>query len=150
MTDADIYAELRTDLMRYATALVGVVDAGDVVSAVVTRALGLEGGLVGLEDPKPYLMRSVLNEVRMAHRSRVRGRRAVLTLGASEYADPENDHVLDVVMELPERQRAAVYLAYYEQYRPVEIAELMGCQPATVRRYLFLARRKLKKVLEDD
>lgn len=52
-------------------------------------------------------------------------------------------------MALPERQRAAVFLAYYEQYTPTEIATLMGCRPATVRRYLHLARRKLREVLDE-
>lgn len=134
--------------MRYATALVGVSDAADVVSAVVTRTLERKGGLTGLRDPKPYLMRSVLNEARMRHRSRSRGRRAVMSL-VGEHVSPGHDHILDVVMELPERQRAAVFLAYYEQYTPTEIAELMGCRPGTVRRYLHLARRKLKEMLDE-
>lgn len=148
MKDADVYTALRGDLMRYATALVGVSDAADVVSAVVTRTLERKGGLTGLRDPKPYLMRSVLNEARMRHRSRSRGRRAVMSL-VGEHVSPGHDHILDVVMELPERQRAAVFLAYYEQYTPTEIAELMGCRPGTVRRYLHLARRKLKEMLDE-
>jgi len=146
--DADVYAALRGDLMRYATALVGVSDAADVVSAVVTRTLESKGGLTDLRDPKPYLMRSILNEARMRHRSNSRKRRAVMSL-SGEDAPPQHDHVLDVVMELPERQRAAVFLVYYEQYTPTEIADLMGCRPATVRRYLHLARRKLKEVLDE-
>jgi RNA polymerase sigma factor (sigma-70 family) len=146
--DADVYTALRGDLMRYATALVGVSDAADVVSAVVTRTLERKGGLIDLRDPKPYLMRAILNEARMWHRSNSRKRRAVMSL-VGEHASPEHDHVLDVVMELPERQRAAVFLAYYEQYTPTEIAVLMGCRPATVRRYPHLARRKLKVVLDE-
>lgn len=146
--DADVYVELRRDLMRYATALVGVSDAGDVVSAVVTRTLELKGGLTNLRDPKPYLMRAVLNEARMRHRSNSRKRRAVMSL-IGEHVRPEHDYLLDVVMALPERQRAAVFLAYYEQYTPTEIATLMGCRPATVRRYLHLARRKLREVLDE-
>ena len=146
--DADVYAALRGDLMRYATALVGVSDAADVVSAVVTRILERNGGLAGLREPKPYLMRAVLNEARMRYRSATRKRRAVLSM-AAEHVRPDHDHVLDLVMELPERQRAAVFLRYYEQYTPTEISALMGCRPATVRRYLHLARRKLKEVLDE-
>lgn len=149
MNDAEIYAELRMDLMRYATALVGVSDAGDVVSSVVTRVMAKDG-LVGLDEPKAYLMRSILNEVRMRHRSRSRERRAVSALNADapqQRHEDHIDHVLDLIMDLPPRQRAAVFLAYYEQYSPTEIADLMRCRPGTVRRYLHLARAKLREVI---
>jgi RNA polymerase sigma factor (sigma-70 family) len=147
--DAEVYAEVRFDLMRYATALVGVVDAGDLVSAVVARVLARDGGLAGLDDPKPYLMKSVLNEARMRHRSSVRQSRALLKVGAPAEQLNQHDHVLDQIMLLPHRQRAAVFLAYYEQYTPTEIAELMGCRPGTVRRYLHLARGKLKEAFDE-
>jgi DNA-directed RNA polymerase specialized sigma24 family protein len=148
VSDAEVYAEVRLDLMRYATALVGVSDAADLVSSVVLRVLERHGGLTELDDPKPYLMRSVLNEARMRHRSMTRERRAVAALPGG-HVDPVHDEVLDLVMDLPPRQRAAVFLADYEQYRPTEIAELMGCRPGTVRRYLFMARRKLKEFLDE-
>ncbi|MFP4554545.1 MAG: RNA polymerase sigma factor, partial [Actinomycetota bacterium] len=101
-----------------------------------------------LEDPKPYLMKAVLNEARMRHRSKTRQKRVVAVLGGG-HVDPQYDEVLDVVMDLPARQRAAVFLAYYEQYTPAEIAELMRCRPGTVRRYLHIARRKLKEALDE-
>ena len=149
MNDAEVYAEVRADLMRYATALVGVADAADLVSAVVTRVLERRGGLHALDDPKPYLMKAVLNEARMRHRSKTRQKRAVAVLGGGGHVEPRHDEVLDLVMDLPARQRAAAFLAYYEQYTPMEIAGLMGCHPGTVRRYLHLARKKLKEVLDE-
>lgn len=141
-----MYAEVRMDLMRYATALVGVSDAGDLVSSAVTKVLEHRGSLTSLDDPKPYLMKSVLNEARMRHRSASRQNRAVAVL-ASGHAEAQHDEIIDVVMDLPPRQRAAVFVTYYEQYTPTEISEMMGCRPGTVRRYLHLARRKLKEVL---
>lgn len=146
VNDEEVYAEIRLDLMRYATALVGVSDAGDLVSSAVTKVLERHGSLTGVDDPKPYLMKSVLNEARMRHRSASRQRRAVAALGGGHF-EPHHDEILDIVMDLPPRQRAAVFLAYYEQYTPTEIADFMGCRPGTVRRYLHLARRKLKEVL---
>lgn len=148
MSDAEIYAEVRTALMRYATALVGVSDAADVVSAVVTRAVARPGGLEGLDDPRPYLMRAILNEVRMRHRSKTRQVRA-MSMVSAEAIRADHDHVLDAVMALPPQQRAAVFLTYYEQYTAPEIANVMGCRPATVRRYLHLARNKLKEVFDE-
>lgn len=147
VSDEDVYAEVKSELMRYATALVGVSDAADLVSSAVTNVLERKGSLTKLDEPKPYLMKAVLNEARMRHRSATRRNRAVVVLGGG-HVEPEHDEVLDVVMDLPPRQRAAVFLAYYEQYTPTEIAEMMGCRPGTARRYLHLARRKLKEVLD--
>jgi RNA polymerase sigma-70 factor (ECF subfamily) len=55
--------------------------------------------------------------------------------------------VLDVLMSLPVRQRAAIYMHYWERAPISEIADAMGVGPGTVKRYLHLARQKLKGVL---
>lgn len=150
MTDAEIYESLRWDLIRYATALAGPDDAPDLVSGAVTNVLHAKGGLAELRDAKPYLMRAILNEARMRHRSRTR-RPAVVMANVPDVGHaPDHDHVLDVVQALPPRQRAATFLVYYEQYTPTEAAEAMGCRPATVRRYLSIARDKLREALLDD
>ncbi|MGC2241382.1 MAG: sigma factor-like helix-turn-helix DNA-binding protein, partial [Acidimicrobiia bacterium] len=58
--------------------------------------------------------------------------------------------VLDAVLELPNRQRAAVYLTYWRDLPVSEVASLMGCSAGSVKRYLHVARSKLREVLEDD
>jgi RNA polymerase sigma-70 factor (ECF subfamily) len=55
--------------------------------------------------------------------------------------------VLDLLMSLPVRQRAAIYMHYWERAPISEIAEVMGVGSGTVKRYLHLARQKLKGVL---
>ena len=146
--DAKIYQEHRFELVRFATALVGPDDAQDLVSTVVGRLLERQGGLTGLRQPLPYLMKSVLNEARSHHR-----RKRILTMVPLETATEPSvtdrpDDLLEVVAQLPPRQRAATFLVYWEQHTPTEAARLMGCRPATVRRYLHLARRKLKETLD--
>jgi RNA polymerase sigma-70 factor (ECF subfamily) len=134
--------------MRYATALVGSSAAEDVVSAVVTRVLARPRGLAGLRDAKPYLMRSVLNEVRSQHR--IRSRQPAVAVGpATTNPGDSSVDVLGVIDQLPTRQRAAAFLVFYEEYTPTEAAKLMGCRPATVRRYIHLAREKLKEALDE-
>ncbi|MEN8237628.1 MAG: sigma-70 family RNA polymerase sigma factor [Actinomycetota bacterium] len=146
MSESEIYESIRWDLMRYATALTGPNTAEDVVSTVVTRVLGRNGGLSGLREPKQYMMRSILNEVRSRHRERVR--RPVVHVGVADKAvPPTDDLVLDVIEQLPAQQRAAAFLVFHEEYTPSEAAKLMGCRPATVRRYLHLARAKLREAL---
>jgi RNA polymerase sigma factor (sigma-70 family) len=121
---------------------VGVNAADDVVSSVVVRCLARPGGLGALREPKPYLMRSILNEARSRHAS---SKRVVLMPdreGSVEAVEPGND-VIELIAVLPVRQRAAAFLVFHEEYTPTEAAALMGCRPGTVRRYLHLARKKL-------
>lgn len=58
--------------------------------------------------------------------------------------------VLAAVTELPVQQRAAIYLTYWIGMDSGGAAEQMGCRPATMRRYVHLARKKLEAVLDDD
>ena len=65
-----------------------------------------------------------------------------------ELAAPAQDSpVLEAVLALPERYKAAVYLYYYEGYSVKEIASLLGRSQATVRTRLARARKQLKQML---
>jgi RNA polymerase sigma-70 factor, ECF subfamily len=151
MGDADVYEEVRCDLMRYAVALTGPSDAEDVVSSVVTRVLARPGGLSGLREPRPYLMRAVLNEVRARYRANQRGGRSgssTPAMAGDGHADGVEDLVAAVIASLPPRQRAAAFLVFYEEHTPAEAAEVMDCRPGTVRRYLHMARKTLAEALD--
>lgn len=146
--EAKIYQDVRYELTRFATALVGPDDAQDLVASVVANALERPGGLAGLTDPLPYLMKSILNSAR----SRARRRRIVKMVPLDSAVEPSEvdmvDDTLELIRTLPPRQRAATFLVYWEQHTPSEAAGLMGCRPATVRRYLHLARKKLEEALD--
>jgi len=145
-SDEEIYLKHRDELMRYATALVGPDGAPDVVSTVVTNVLRSRRGLVDLREPRPYLMRAVLNE---SLRYRHKNWREPPT-GMYAVAVESRPEVLDAVVTLPPKQRAAVYLVYWADLPSHEAAQLMGCRPATVRRYLHLAKQKLREALNDN
>ncbi len=151
-TDRDVYEAVAPALMRFATALVGPSDAGDVVSGVVVRVLG-KRSLTSLEKPEAYLMQAVMNEVRQLHRGRKRQRTALVRIGpgapARDVADTARSDLTDAVMALPPQQRAAAYLAYWCDYTAAETAELMGWSDGTVRRYLHIVRRKLERFADE-
>ena len=63
---------------------------------------------------------------------------------------PEDGEVWQALLSLPERERTALYLHYYQGYSTEETAELMGTKPATLRTWLFRARGKLKQRLEAE
>jgi RNA polymerase sigma factor (sigma-70 family) len=140
-----IWREHSGELVRYATVLVGPDHAEDVLSAVVERVLRRDGGLASLADARSYLFKAVLNESRNHARRERRSEPWAAGVAAPPEVRPE---VLDAVARLPERQRAAVYLTYWRDLPVHEVAGLMGCRPGTVKRYLHLARHRLKGVLQ--
>lgn len=54
------------------------------------------------------------------------------------------------VMELPEKERAAVYLHYYEGYTFQEIGEILHISPSAVSMRLHRGRKKLQAYLKED
>lgn len=148
--DAEIYERYRTDLHRFATALVGPSDAPDVVSSVIVKTLS-NHRLSDLRRPRSYLFQGVANESRSLFRGKARHREVCLV--DSDSIDPTSEpapEVLEAVAALPVQQRAATYLVYWLGCSTAEAAELMGVRPGTIGRYLYLARRHLRRILDED
>jgi RNA polymerase sigma factor (sigma-70 family) len=149
-TDAKIYARHRDELVRFASAMVGGGEAADVVSSVLVKTLA-NHQLGELRDPRSYLFQAVVNESRSVLRGRARRHELRFRLWDPLYQDPEiRPDVLEAVAELPVRQRAATFLVYWMGCSVADAAELMGVGSGTVGRYLYLARRRLRKVLHED
>ncbi len=157
MTDREIYEELQGPLMRFAASLVGPQNAGDLVSEAVVATLGNRPNvyrtLTSLEYPQAYLMKAVLNRARSWGRRAQTERQALARIDApTPGADPADAILVDLsrtVARLPVRQRAAIHLVYWEDLTPTEAAALLGIRPATLRRYLHLARRRLRGYLDE-
>lgn len=147
MDDAAIWLKHKEELIRYATVLAGPDRAEDVLSAVVVRILNGRGSLSEIDDPRPYLFKSVLNESQ--NQIRQSKRPPPLTDSTTEPAVEHRLDVINAVAALPNRQRAALYLTYWRDLPVREVAHLMGCRPGTVKRYLHLSRKRLKGVLEE-
>ena len=71
-------------------------------------------------------------------------------LEAIAWEQPEDGALWERILALPERERMAVYLHYYQGYSTEETAGLLNTKPATLRTWLFRARGKLKQRLEAD
>ena len=62
--------------------------------------------------------------------------------------DPkQEDGVLEIILQLPNDYKDAVYMYYYEGYSTVEIAQHLKCPEATVRSRLSRARSKLQSMM---
>ncbi len=153
VTDRAIYETVRGPLMRFASSLVGRDQAGDLVSEVILETLK-NRTLSSLDNPQAYLMRAILNRARSARRRFNREQAHSMREAPAVGHDPTaglatQTDVKKAVAALPVQQRAAIYLVYWVGYEPSEAAELLGVQPATLRRYLYLARLKLRRFLDE-
>lgn len=120
--------------------------ARDLVHDVFVRVYGR---FDGLDDPLPYLRRSVVNASRSWHRRRRLERTRTAEAGAAPHAAFEADELFDVLARLPSRQRAAIVLRFYEQMHDDEIAALLHCRPGTVASLVHRGCARLRSAIAE-
>jgi len=142
----EAYEKHASDLVVYATALVGPSDAEDVVAeamlGVFTKARWEK-----VREPRGYLFRCVLNQARMTERRRVTGRRKEAAVVTPLATDPPSVTDFGLLAPLSVQERAVIYLTYWVDLTPAAAADLLGLSEGTVKRYLARARAKLRKGL---
>lgn len=150
LTDAQVYEEHRDELVRFAMGLVGRSDAPDVVSEAVLRAWSAKAWPT-VANKRAYLFRAVLNQARNSHRERQRRWARELKAAGGAYTElPDcRPEVLAAVKKLSLRQRAVVYLAYWDDLTADEIAGCLGISSGSVHRHLARARAKLRVMLDE-
>lgn len=129
-------------LLRLAHMLTGNrADAEDVVQDALSRALPRWSRIAAVDDPDAYVRRMVVN----AHTSwwrKVRRREhpvaepapsGVVPGPGGEMGADERERIWQACRALPDAQRTAVVLRYYEQLEYAEIAALTGVREGSVR-----------------
>ena len=123
--------------------------ARDLVHDVFVRVYGR---FDRLDDPLPYLRRSVVNASRSWHRRR-RLERSRTNAAQHEHdghdVTLDADELFDVLARLPARQRAAIVLRFYEQMRDDEIAALLHCRPGTVASLVHRGCARLRSAMAE-
>lgn len=131
--------------------LKNVPDAEDACQTAFRKVLEQSEPFRDPEHERAWLIATARNECRnqLKHwwRTRRAGEEALETI---PWEAPEDGEVWQALLSLPERERTALYLHYYQGYSTEETAELMGTKPATLRTWLFRARGKLKQRLEAE
>lgn len=147
----DAYRTLSSDLVRFATVLVGADAAADVVSSAVVRLLDAGDGSV--RNYRAYMFQVVVNEARNWKRSETRRRlrEERSSVGPEAvYPDEPYPELRRAVEDLSMRQRAVVYLSYWEDLTDDKIGGYLGISAGSVRRHLGRARSKLRGVLGEN
>jgi RNA polymerase sigma factor (sigma-70 family) len=151
-SDDEVYRKYADELIGFATFLVGPSEAPDVMSEAVVKVL-TSRGWIGVTNQRAYLFRAVLNEARMAHRGQ-RRRRGYEQRGAArdEVHEPTapRPEVVAAIRRLSPRQRAVIFLTYWDDLDPRGAAALLGISEGAVRRHLARARKALRRTLHDD
>ena len=139
-----------TTLYRAALAILGDAhEAGDAVQDAFLRCLEKAPDFESPAHARAWLLRVTVNGCKSRLRARKRRGTAEL-LDAYPAPDPDSREVLEAVLALPPKQRAAVHLHYYEGYTTDEIAAILGQRPGTVRSHLSRARQALKEQLKGE
>lgn len=126
-------------------------DAEDASQTVFRKVLERKEPFRDLEHEKAWLIVTARNECRNQLKHWWRTQRAgEEELEAIPWQRQSDGELWQQLLSLPERERTALYLHYYQGYTTEETAELMGAKPATLRTWLFRARGKLKQRLEAD
>ncbi len=150
--DVETYRRHAGELIRYATALVGPDDAADVVSDAVLAAFATRGWR-DVTNRRAYLYRAVLHRSASHHRSTARRRRRETAVAAAAppfAAEPPTPSVdaHRALAALSQQQRAVVFLTYWEDRTPADVATLLGVSEGTVRKQLARAREHLRRILD--
>ena len=136
-------------LYRSALAILGDAhEAQDAVQDAFVKYLEKTPEFESPEHEKAWLIRVTVNGCKSRLRSPWHRRRTALSEGLPAPA-PEERTVLEAVLALPPRDRAAVHLYYYEGYSTPEISAMTGQSEGTVRSRLARARQKLRNLLAD-
>jgi RNA polymerase sigma factor (sigma-70 family) len=138
------YRRLRPAMVRLAYLLTGSLDlAEDVVhDAFVACA----GHWATLDVPDAYVRTAVTNHARSALRRLGRERDKVDRFQRAATVSvgiPELDETWLALRCLPDRQRMAIVLRFYEDMSEADIARVLGCRPGTVK---SLIHRGLSRV----
>jgi len=147
--------EQRRALVAFAWTLTGDVGVAEEVAQdalhATWQAWERDGGL---RHPEAWARQVVANRAVDRVRRAGRERRALSVVGARPDPTvdlPTTDHEFwDAVRGLPGRQAQAIALHYLEDRPVAEIAEILGCSPATVKVHLHRGRRALAGALAPD
>ena len=140
---ARVYAEHRTRLVRLAYLMTGHRQAAEeIVHDAFART---HERWADIDDPAAYLRTTVANLCQTWRRRAVLERERTPAAPEGHVAPPEVDETWALLARLPQDQRVALVLRYYEDLPVDEVARIVGCAPATVRTRAHRALHRLRR-----
>jgi RNA polymerase sigma-70 factor (ECF subfamily) len=125
-------------------------DAKDAVADVFVKLIKKGVAFESEEHEKAWLLRTAINHCKNNLKHWWRRSSNIDDHRNLESEPLKDNHVLEIVLALPERYKDVIYLYYYEGYATAEIAEILNKPHSTVRNQMSEARHLLKEILEDE
>ncbi len=156
--DADFSVLFRAEYVRTTrTVFLVVHDRGhaeEIAQDAFMQLLDRWSTVSAYDQPGAWVRRVAIRmAVRHLRRDRMRSmleRRTHLGPEPSEELTLPQTEVLAAVRQLPTNQRVAIVLHYFEDRPVADIAEALGCAPATARVHLHKARHRLAAILGEE
>ena len=151
---SELYVAYAPDGIRLAFLLTG--DRALAEDLVQDAFVRLVGRLRHLREPSAfwtYLRRTIVNLATSHFRHRRVERAYLERVAAAPTAVTNDNDELDetmhrILLELPQRQRAAIVLRFYEDLTDVQTAAVLGCSPGTVRSLVSRGMQTLREEME--
>jgi RNA polymerase sigma factor (sigma-70 family) len=146
-----IYRAKAAGFLRLALATTGEIErARDALQEGFADAIRSLGTFRGTGSLEAWLARCVLNAARDSYRpAELNGDAPPSEKSFDISGDGTRALVRSAIMQLPERQREAVFLRYYLDFDYHSIAEALGIERGTVSATLHAAKAALTKVLQE-
>ena len=144
----EVYSDM---LMRIALNRVhSLAQAEDVVQSTFERLIRKQPTFASREHEKAWLIRTAIRICIDESRKSRRYANVPLNEEITATYSEESVELLETIRTLPEKDRDAVYLYYYEAYSTAEVAKILGEREGTTRSRLTRARQKLRTILEGE
>ncbi len=137
---ADLYVRHAAEGIRLAYLITGdPALAEDLVQDAFVRVVGTLGHLRTPDAFYPYLRRSIINlsknhfRHRAVERAYLARAQREIDPGSVEAGVVTHESMRQALLTLPERQRAAIVLRFYEDLPEDQVAEILRCRPGTAR-----------------
>lgn len=152
----DLFEQHADSAFRFAYVLTSDREtAEDLVQEAFVRVVGRLGSLRQPDSFRAYLNKAVLNLARGIARQRQRENEALLRLARIELPDDPPAHeeqdrrLWQALMSLPPRQRAVIYLRFYEDLSQTEVAHLLDTSIGSIKSLTYRALNVLRDVFAD-
>lgn len=101
---------------------------------------------------RAWLIRVAINMAKNVNRTFWRQNKLSLEdyMESLTFETPEDEHLFETVMSLPEKYRIVIHLFYYEDYAVSEIADILKLSQSNVKVRLSRGREMLRKILKEE
>ena len=125
-------------------------EAEDMAADVFVKLLKKQITFENDTHEKAWLLRTAINGCKDSLKHWWRKRSDIDDYRHLPSSPLQDNHLLDLVLNLPNKYKDVTYLYYYEGYPTAEIADILQKPHSTVRNHLSEARGLLKEVLEHE